>query len=71
MLLRVLDAFRFYGFFTDHSLINLVDKYGRTPIFYSDDYYFTKFLIRNGANINHIDNFGRTLLFIDGLKMKS
>ncbi|HCP1312643.1 TPA: hypothetical protein OCX14_004405, partial [Escherichia coli] len=22
-----------------------------------------KFLIRNGANINHIDNFGRTLLF--------
>ncbi|HBD3029214.1 TPA: hypothetical protein ACYTJ7_003756 [Escherichia coli] len=53
----------FMGFFTDHSLINLVDKYGRTPIFYSDDYYFTKFLIRNGANINHIDNFGRTLLF--------
>ncbi|CAM7529763.1 hypothetical protein [Escherichia coli] len=53
----------FMDFFTDHSLINLVDKYGRTPIFYSDDYYFTKFLIRNGANINHIDNFGRTLLF--------
>lgn len=52
----------FMDFFTDHSLINLVDKYGRTPIFYSDDYYFTKFLIRNGANINHIDNFGRTLL---------
>lgn len=53
----------FMDFFTDYSLINLVDKYGRTPIFYSDDYYFTKFLIRNGANINHIDNFGRTLLF--------
>ncbi|MCW7547152.1 hypothetical protein OO184_04125 [Photorhabdus sp. APURE] len=53
----------FMGLFIDHSLINSVDRYGRTPIFYSDDYYFTKFLIINGANINHFDNLGRTLLF--------
>ncbi|ECE0469531.1 ankyrin repeat domain-containing protein [Salmonella enterica subsp. enterica] len=49
--------------FLDNGLTNIQDKYGRTPIFYSNDYILTTSLISAGANIHHIDKFGRTPFF--------
>ncbi|MBA5603089.1 hypothetical protein H1224_18735 [Pectobacterium aroidearum] len=53
----------FANIFLDNGLINTQDKYGRTPIFYSNDYCLTTSLIAAGANIHHKDKFGRTPFF--------
>jgi len=47
----------------ENNLVNTPDKYGRTPIFYSNNLLFSSALIKNGANINHVDKKGRTAFF--------
>ncbi|MEN4804403.1 hypothetical protein [Pantoea agglomerans] len=47
----------------ENNLINTPDKYGRTPLFYSNNLLFSSHLIKNGANINHVDKKGRTAFF--------
>lgn len=42
--------------------VNVVDKEGRTPLFYSKSADNIDLLLKHGADINHQDNFGNTLI---------
>lgn len=53
--------------FIDNGLMNVTDKYGRTPLFYSNDYLVTTSLLAAGSNLYHLDNFGRTPFFYSWL----
>lgn len=57
--------------FIDNGLMNVTDKYGRTPLFYSNDYLVTTSLLAAGANLYHLDNFGRNPFFYYWLHSKT